>query len=266
MNLLKLFFGSDDYPEIEQQALDVKKIDNAIYINAESRELKLLKELQKKRSLLEVSFPKTQDTFQTIILNINTEDNYMTIDEFFPKPPINALSMGSHIEIQHKQAGNVTRFDAQLLAKNNSNGVPYYAISLPKHIATGQRREKNRIRIPKDSGITVKCTSPRKIPWFATAQNISVEGIKLDIAGDITDELYRNIKLTKCEIKLPNDVTVICQLEVKNFRYNRSPYKRTYIGAKLLNLTPTMREEINQFVLQELDTSRLSQLQLTPEI
>ncbi len=252
MKLLKHLFGIEPLGKkasIERPATQAKSINlTPSQLNGNGREYKELISFRDKRSLMEVSLPNLSETFQTIILDINFEDKYLTIDDLFPTPAPGLLKIGSQIELCHRRAGSVTKFKAQVLAKSNSSGVPYYAISMPLAIAKGQRRSAQRISIPKDSGIKVTCESPKRTEWFATVKNLSTEGIKMDIAGNLTDELYRNIVLGKCEIELPTDSRIKCQLEVKNFHYDRTPYKHTSIGARIVNISPVMKEEINRFL------------------
>ncbi len=258
MKLLKRFLGlesfADNFNTHEDPLLEERK-----YPDLDNHEYKELVYLRDKRSLLEVSVPKNSETFQTIILDVNFDDRYITIDEFFPTPPPGLLKMGSNIELKHRRDGSVLKFRSQLLAKSNSSGVPYYAISMPLAIIKGQRRSVQRVDIPKDSGIKVTCQSPKRTSWFATVKNLSIDGIKLNIAGNLTDELYRNIVLGNCEIELPTESRIRCQLEVKNFHYDRSPYKHTTIGARLVNISPVMQEEINQFLQTMLEEPPMPQ-------
>ncbi|NIB43281.1 hypothetical protein HBA55_26980 [Pseudomaricurvus alkylphenolicus] len=204
--------------------------------------------LQDKRQLIEVISERTGDTFQSMILAVDLANRTLELDELFPQPADFIYQPGDRFTVRHHQHGQLLTFTSTLESLTLSLGTPVYTLTLPEQVGYRQRRTSTRISLSRQHPLTVRLQSPRRTPWYATANNLSIGGMRLVVGGNILDQLSRNVLLPRCEFSFHSDFKVQCQARVKAFRFLRRPYRHTEISVEFKDLAPQHQLQLKQLV------------------
>ncbi len=204
----------------------------------------LLLELCSSKTPLEASFSRYIDSSETTILDINPIRKILIVDDFFPRPHQAVFKPGNILNFTSIYQGKLIIFDSAIIRATKMNEHVAYEIQMPSEMMVHRRRKSERAKVPKDSGVKVKCFVPLMEPMFATIKDVSADGIKLSIAGDKRLGLKLDGVIQHCEIELARDKKINCQLRIKNLVFGRIPFQHTAIGAEFENLEQAMKEEL----------------------
>jgi c-di-GMP-binding flagellar brake protein YcgR len=207
-----------------------------------------LEVLQRRHSFIEVKFPRAEQSFQSMILELHPDDSYLLIDELYPVDNRQELIEGDAAEISAQAPGVKVSFYSQLLARETIDGTPAYRMELPEEIGSSLRRRAFRIYVEREIGLAIDVRDPDGQSLEAHIVNLSSDGIKLSLHGNISKLLEKNRVLEQCVIKLPNQIDIDCSIEVRNVYVIRSPTLRTLVGATMVVPMPSHRTKLGQYL------------------
>lgn len=205
-------------------------------------------ELQERRQLIQVISDRTGESYQSMILSVDLNQEQIELDELFPQPADYIYQPGDVFTIKHHHQGQVLSFSCTLNSIVMSLSSPVYTLQLPSEVAYEQRRRFTRLTLSKQQPLSVRLQSPRRTPWYATANNISAGGMRLVVGGNVLDHLQRNSYLPECEFRFHNDFQVRCQARVKAFRFLRRPYRHTEISIEFRDIGPQQQMQLQQLI------------------
>lgn len=207
-----------------------------------------LETLQRRHSFIEVKFPRIERSFQSMILELHAEEGYLLIDELYPAEGRQYLLEGDVAEIGGKSVGVVVSFYSRLLARESVDGTPVYRMELPEEIGASFRRTSYRVYVERESGLSIDIRRPDGSSFDAQIVNLSTDGIKTSIRGDVSKEMIRNHVLENCLIRLPNGADIDCHIDVRNAYAMRTPGHHTMMGGQLTIDLPSHRTKLDQYL------------------
>lgn len=222
-----------------------------------------LETLQQHHSFIEVKFPRLQQTFQSLILELHADDGYVLLDELYPPAGRQELVEGDSAEISGRDRGVNVTFFSRLLLREIIDDVPAYRMELPEEIGVSRRRSAYRIYVEREADLLVDIRLDEQAPLDAGIVNLSSDGIKLTVSGDISERLAQRRLWENCLIRLPGPVDVDCDIEVRNAYVMRSPYLHTLVGAKLHIAQPPQRGKLDQYLAAVQRKQRRRELRLS---
>lgn len=205
-------------------------------------------ELQQKRQLLEVVCNRTGERFQSLILELDFDSNTLVLDDLFPTPQGGLYQPGELLTVKHHKDGTVLSFSMPLESVVIENHTPLFKLRMPEQVEYRQRRSQPRVALSKQQPLTVKLQSPRRTPWYATANNISSGGMRVVVGGNVLDQLQPGVLLPQCEFSFDDDFQVRCQARAKSFRFLRRPYRHTEISLEFIDVAPQQTLQLKQLV------------------
>lgn len=205
-------------------------------------------ELQQQRQLLQVICERTGEQFQSLILELDFNNNVVVLDDLFPSPQGGLFQPGELFTVKHHKDGMVLSFSMPLEALVMEQQAPVFKLRMPEQVEYRQRRSQPRIALSKQQPLTVKLQSPRRTPWYATANNISSGGMRVVVGGNILDQLQPGILLPQCEFSFHDDFQVRCQARAKSFRFLRRPYRHTEISLEFVDVAPQQVLQLKHLV------------------
>ncbi len=211
--------------------------------------------LQQERKLLDVICQRTGVRFQSLILAIDLDNNWLELDELFPFAGAGIHWPGDQFTVQYHRGGEILSF-AVALVRVASGTTPLYYFTLPDTIETLQRRKNLRIGLSKQHPLAVKLLSPMGERWHSTAQNLSAGGMRLVVGGNLVDQLQRDTLLRSCEFSFNDDFQVRCEAQVKSFRFNRKPFRQTEVSIEFVSLPNSQYAQLQQLVNSYLQTTQ----------
>jgi len=218
--------------------------------------------LQQHHSFIEVKFPRVQQSFQSLILELHPEDGYLLLDELYPPAGRQALIEGDSAEISGRDRGVNVAFFSRLLLREIIDDMPAYRMELPEEIGISRRRSAYRIYVEREAGLHVDIRPDEQTTLDAGIVNLSSDGVKLDIEGDISQQLERQPRWEGCLIRLPGDIDIDCDIEVRNGYVMRSPRLHTLVGAKLHIAQAPQRAKLDQYLAAVQRRQRRRELRL----
>jgi c-di-GMP-binding flagellar brake protein YcgR len=204
--------------------------------------------LQRRHSFIEVKFPLAEKSFQSMILELHPDDSYLLIDELYPPEGREELVEGDAAEITAQAPGIKVSFFSKLLARETIEGTPAYRMELPEEIGSTLRRRAYRVYVERENGLAIELRDSEGQPIDARVVNLSSDGIKLWLRGNVSKQLEKNRALEKCVIKLPSHVDIDCSIEIRNIYVIRTPSLHTLAGATMSVPMPSHRTKLGQYL------------------
>lgn len=204
--------------------------------------------LQRRHSFIEVKFPRVELSFQSMILELHPDDSYLLIDELYPPEGRQQLLEGDDAEINAQASGIKVSFFSKLLAREIIDGVPAYRMELPEEIGSTLRRRAYRIYVERESGLVLDMRDRNDQPLDINIVNLSTEGLKLSLRGNVSKDLEKNRLIEHCVIRLPSGADIDCSIEIRNIYVIRTPSLHTLAGASLTISMPSQRTKLNQYL------------------
>jgi c-di-GMP-binding flagellar brake protein YcgR len=204
--------------------------------------------LQRRHSFIEVKFPRIEKSFQSMILELHPDDSYLLVDELYPDAGRDELMEGDAAEISAQAPGIKVSFFSKLLARESIEGTPAYRMELPEEIGSTLRRRAYRVYVEREPGLAIDIRDEEGQPIDAHVVNLSGDGIKLSLRGNVSKLLEKNRALEKCVIKLPNHIDIDCSIDIRNIYVIRTPSLHTLAGASMSVPMPSHRTKLGQYL------------------
>jgi c-di-GMP-binding flagellar brake protein YcgR len=214
----------------------------------ESDNYSQLELLQKRHSFIEVKFPRIEQSFQSMILELHADDGFLVIDELYPAEGRQQLLEGDEAEITAQVPGVKVAFFSKLLLREIAEGLPVYRMELPEEIGSTVRRRAFRVYVERESDLSIDLGSTGDSRFDAHIINLSADGIKLSLRGNVTKQLERNRLLENCLIRLPTGIDIDASIELRNIYTIRTPVLHTLTGGMLNVPIPSQRTKLNQYL------------------
>ena len=204
--------------------------------------------LQRRHSFIEVKFPRIEQSFQSMILELHPDDSYLIVDEFYPAEGRQQLLEGDEAEITAQAPGIKIAFYSKLLAREIGEEAPVYRMELPEHIGSTVRRRAYRVYVEREANLALDTGKIGDTLQSAHIVNLSSDGIKLSFIGNIGKLLEKNRQLEHCLIRLPNGIDIDCTIEIRNIYVIRTPNLHTLAGGTLTVAIPSQRTKLGQYL------------------
>ena len=204
--------------------------------------------LLRKRQLLEIINDQTAERYQSIILDINVAAGLFMLDDLFPANPAQPVRVGDTLTLRHHYRGQVLSFSSPIIDIEHTQTAPLYTLKLPKEVGYRQRRRWPRVVLSQQPPLAVRIKSPLRTPWFATAQNLSAGGMRLNVAGNLLDQLSYDQVLPLLEFQFNQDFRIRCRARVKGFRFSRRPHRHTQISVEFVDMPAHQGLQLEAFV------------------
>ncbi len=209
--------------------------------------LGLLRRILENRALLSVRIPGHQETFLSLLLQVDAEQGFIFFDELNPRSGHELLSEAGQLRVQCQIQGISLSFTCPVEIGHGKTGIAFYKAPLPTTINYLQRRRSFRVRVAFDMQV------PVHLPWDEDAIldgelfDLSVGGIGFNVGQDAKFELGQIID--SCAIELPKGEIIQTQLEVRFIRVDEQ-HRTQRIGASFVALTPQQEHAIRHFATQ----------------
>lgn len=209
--------------------------------------------LQKRHSFIEVKFPRLEQSFQSMILELHPDDGFLVIDELYPAEGRQKLLEGDEAEITAQVPGIKLAFFSKLLIREIAEGLPVYRMELPEEIGSTVRRRAFRVYVEREANLVIDLDTLNSNNNGDTSieghiVNLSSDGIKLSLRGNVAKQLEKNRVLENCLIRLPNGIDIDATIELRNIYTIRTPTLHTLAGGVLNVAIPSQRTKLNQYL------------------
>lgn len=207
----------------------------------------LLEHVQSSRALLSVKVPTAPKTYNSMIMEIDAEHRWISIDELHPEEGHTLFMAQRKLTVFGIYDGVDIRFDAALLEAGKQADLNFYRIRFPAALKYFQRRASYRVRLLRSSAIPV-------ILMFAPGDyakgelyNISSGGMGIKFNRAVPRAPLPGQLIPECEIRFPDGEKFICELEARHMIQIKSN-DQALLGARFTKLNTAQQRTINRFI------------------
>jgi hypothetical protein len=200
--------------------------------------------MRKSHSLLDIRIPRLNGMrCQSMILAINTEEGFLTLDEPFPSARLDSGDT-LHITCRLKNRTAI-EFNSKLLRKQSENGGNTYLLELPASIQGDDAADNYRIYVEKEN-LTLEIEVDNEIIQSQIIA-IAFESIKFQLIGKYSDVLKETSTYKQCFLRL-DDEPIECTLTIQQSFDLSRPLLHTLCTAKLELEQKTDSKKFNAFL------------------
>ena len=205
----------------------------------------LLKNIQKSRQIISVSFDSLPHHCITLLLDIHHGAKILVFDETNPKISQKLIENKSHAEFSLKLDNLPIKFKSKLIS-NNYKPDHLYA-HFPEEMYYPQNRNSFRYKTEFLNGANASIQLKPGKQLDCTLVNISVHGLCLRFAHKDAPLFLISNLIKDIHIKLPhtNDFTIAAKVQFK--RYETSNANMT-LGLHIHEQHPSIEKTIQQFI------------------
>lgn len=200
------------------------------------------------RAMLEVRLQGDDRLYQSLILELDSDEGTILIDELFPSTYEAFAGQWLNINIRQRH-GRSLNFDVQVLQRHLYDGAPIYVVTLPEELDQEQRRAS--FRLPIDSGIVVEShfVGPDQCHHQGQLRNLSSGGLclitnKEDDLALACDDVLQDLVFEY------EGVAVECEARVKNVVTEIETHNAIQIGAQFQRLSNSERRQLDNLILR----------------
>lgn len=195
-----------------------------------------------------VTVSKTENRYQSLILEIDPENKELLIDELYPAENLQSLRPGDTLQVSSQSSQVNLSFYTRLLAKEIRQGEQVYRLEMPEEIGRNQSRGAFRVYVENEVGLEIDINFNGEPLMAVEIINLSSDGIKLSFASELSELLGKQRHFENCHIYLPDGTLVECDIKLRNLYTIHSPHSHSLGGGKLHIRDPQQRVKLQQFL------------------
>ncbi len=173
----------------------------------------ILFEAMREHMLIYVRPLSSKTTYQSVILDVNPNDEYLLIDELFPETGFQVMAE-DRFEVSIGKKGHSLSFVSELLRVGEYAGAQFYKLALPAMIEEQQRRSAFRVEVPLSEVNYVKWAWSDGAESIAYICDISASGLRLEVGSDF-ERIRPGIYLAGALVHIGSELAFHSDIEVK---------------------------------------------------
>lgn len=200
------------------------------------------------RTMLEVRVQGDERVYQSLILELDSDEGTVLIDELFPGTYEGVPGQKMDICLRQK-GGRSLRFAATILQRHSYDGAPIYVINMPEDLNQDQRRASFRLPIDTEIMVESHFVGPDHCHYTGQLRNLSSGGLCL--ATDQDDRIalaYDDV--LKDLIFEYEGVQVECEAKVKNIITDIETRNPTQVGVQFQQMSTSEHRQLEQLILK----------------
>lgn len=229
-----------------------KNVTPSINTRSLPEEIMHLFRLRREHSLLQARFTGVDDVFQSLLLEVDLEQNRLLLDEPFPQRFPVEYWVGRRIKVSTSEGGLATRFESRVSASVELEQSNALELEMPRSIMAAQRRNSFRVavsaRMPVDAVVRV----PEQGNLAARVLDLSASGIRFAIPGEL-ETLADEARLA---LRLGTETPLVSQLSVRYLQPSLQEQDWTEVGAQFSGLNSSQFKTIERFLVRMQRTQR----------
>ena len=208
----------------------------------------LLRRLYENRILLRVAIPGMDRQFNSMLLNLNPERDYVLLDELNDETAHRRALESGRVRVFGQHDGVEMNFNLDIHTAQNRRGVRFYQAPLPECIHYMQRRADYRVHVAMDMGISVLLPLTHDTQIDGQLCDVSMGGLGARL--ELDQDIQRGLIIPDCRIQLPQDPAPLqADLEVR-FILPDEQHQALRLGGRFSKLTTEEKGRLRKFVSQ----------------
>lgn len=207
----------------------------------------LLKRLQAARALVSITIDKNKSIYNTIIIDVDSKQNWLYLDELSIESAHKSISKGCTIHFQARMKGVQINFETKVLAIESSDHIAMYRLALPENMFYTQRRRHYRAAVNDTHHLGISIPVPLRQHITGSIVDISAGGFCSRLALSESNAIQERQAIFDAKISLPGQNSITCDIEVRNIRhYPEHGY--SLVGGKFIEIEPNQQTHVERIV------------------
>lgn len=197
---------------------------------------------------INVNVTKNDAVYQSLVLEIDIENQELLIDDLYPPENLDQLEAGDTLEIVSQSKHKPLSFYTRILARETQDGAACWRLELPAEVGRNHSRGAYRVYVESEQDLTIELYHDHQPLQQVHIINLSAEGIKLSFADELKELLDGQQQFSQSIIRLPTGFDVDCDIHLLNLYSIRTPMPHILGGGKIVIENPQQRVKLQQYL------------------
>ena len=209
-----------------------------------------LRLLQESHDPLIITFQDRTQRFQSYVVDVNRENNSLTLDEMIPREGERFLEAGVPFRVEGFHDGVRIAWEcATALTIDDISGHRCYRGALPGEVVYHQRRNAFRAALRLANLVNVEVAGDKlKTPIKGKLLDVSATGCKLRFDGDISQSMQLGQVYERFNAALPFGA-MSTPVEMRYLHFEER-LNITFAGMRFHNISGAVQRQVERFVYQ----------------
>lgn len=210
----------------------------------------LLQRLIDHRALLAVKLDDGETTYTTALVEINTDDGHLILDEFKPDVADAVLEKAPIIKARAQADGVVISFISKISEVGIQDNIPFYKAPIPQVLGYLQRRQNVRIRIGAAHDLSASLSFSDGTSCNGHLEDISLGGLRIVFKKGIPPSFQKG-EQTFCNFVLIGNrrETLNCEVVIRVIKNKSDRYGPAFIGAEFIELDRQAERQLQKLIM-----------------
>ncbi len=209
---------------------------------------KLMRRIKNSRAMLTVKIAGIEETYLSALLEVDEEEGYIVIDELSSGTGHRAISHIKQFEIKTRLEDRVIKFQCELTAVGEHNGIHYYKVPFPKDLEHQLRRKHLRVSTPRGKYLPVHLHTELDDLVTGELIDLSTGGFAAVLSRETSNKVKHGDVIPKCVMYLGDQQPPVeSELEIRyceDKRYSAKPR----LGGKFINMDQSSERRLQKYI------------------
>ena len=199
------------------------------------------------------------NTYQTVILHVDTEEPFILIDEPFPVDGVLEGLIGKDVTLMFNENGLQQEMCCRLLGRASDSGSSLYQLSYPESVGAKQRRDMYRLPVETTNHVRLGVDSLSH--WVAEEDgavvapvvlDISVSGMRWAVPGNRQLDVHAGKLLTALDVTVAGCGEFTVDFDVSYSQWvpsvDSAQSDHTVVGGSFVGLAAKQKQQLERYI------------------
>lgn len=199
------------------------------------------------------------NTYQTVILHVDTEEPFMLIDEPFPIDGVLEGLIGKDVTLMFNENGLQQEMSCQLIGRAGDSGASLYQLSYPESVGAKQRRDMYRLPVETTNHVRINADSLSH--WVPEEDgsvvapvvlDISVSGMRWAVPGNRQLDVHAGKLLTALDVSVAGCGDFTVDFDVSHSQWvpssDSGQSDHTVVGGSFVGLGVKQKQQLERYI------------------
>ncbi|NOY62833.1 MAG: hypothetical protein GXP10_06755 [Gammaproteobacteria bacterium] len=218
------------------------------FVTTASQVAHLLTQIQSKKKLLTATLAESSTKYSTALLEVNTDDGYLLLDELTPEAGHKKFLKTKKIVIKAISRGVHIHFSTHLVNVLDISGIAAYQVAFPEQLDYFQRRQYHRVKMQ------IYDPLPAHIHTVDRSIQLSGELVDLSLGGacirfsDTAPPLIEVGDNFSCRFHLPNGEKISASITIRSTKAGKKN-GQLEVGCRFIQLASSTQRAIGKSIM-----------------
>lgn len=223
-------------------------VEETVITPPSSETTKLMQRIKNSRAMLTVKIADSEDSYLSALLEVDEEEGYIVIDGLNSDKGHRLLCHVREFEISTRLEDREIKFQCELAAVGEHNGISYYKVPFPENLDHQLRRQHLRISAPRGKYLPVHLHTELDDLVTGELIDLSAGGFGAILSRTTSNKVSHGDVVPKCILYLGDQQPPVeSELEV---RYCEDKHFSAHprLGGKFINMDQNSERRLQKYI------------------